>query len=166
MRPYAERLDWVHPPLGAEPISLWESLHDGCLRTVQHDSAARTTRFDLDIPHLRIAPSLIVEGVAATRILGSYDEGGGFYGSESWTEFEARFRDPDAHFDIMEASLLQEPDEVALRIGLLLDGSWWFENGVHGKSLHVAGDVASLDELRAQGAAYWSALVAHPEGKP
>jgi hypothetical protein len=46
------KLDWVHLPPGREPISLWDSLHDGELASLRSDLFRRSLTMECRVWHL------------------------------------------------------------------------------------------------------------------
>jgi len=159
MENYERRLDWVHPPSDAEVTSLSETLHDGYLYEAHHDRSKRTVVFEVFVPHLRLKTTITASGVYGAhvfRTVGSADEG--FYGSESWEEFEVSLHKPDVRFDTLEASLLRRSPAIAIQIGGLLNGEHYYELSVAGSRLTVEGGVATLEDFIQRGRDYWEAF--------
>jgi len=53
MIPNHTAIDWINLPLPSTSQSLWQSLHDGKLLSIQSDLMARTVVLEVDVPHIR-----------------------------------------------------------------------------------------------------------------
>lgn len=70
------KIDWIHLPSTAVPVSLWATLHDGKVLTVHSDLLERTVVLEIDVKHVRdfhqlgdeIRFQITLQGVESGRV--------------------------------------------------------------------------------------------------
>ncbi len=155
MRPYEERLDWVYPPPGISPVSLGATLHDGYLIGASFDSAVRSARLRVRIPHLELFTTLIFTGVEALRVARSEGTPGSYYHTSiDWATFLEAL--PAGRFETLRSAILLEEGELSFWLGGLESNSW-YELTIHAERLELEGGT-SLAEFIGLGEAYWAAF--------
>lgn len=181
-------VDWVHLPEGVQELSLWSTLHDGDLIAIESNLLARTLTLRFDVGYLRdfhkfpeyIRFVITVSGVASVRSFRGVPWPGGCsipdgtpYGQQqsivaeyqskwreeslSWPDFE-RFTNDG--LEVSSASLVIEPDGVALRLGLLVRGDFYVEAFFRGKEITftIGERLFTPKEFVELGEAYWEAF--------
>ena len=179
--------DWINLPEGAPTLSLWDTLHDGDLLTVESDLLARTVtlRFDVgyvrDFHHLPEQTRFVLkcEGVQSVRALGGEPWPGGcsipqgisrseqesliaeyhrkWRESQSWADFERLTADG---LEVSNALMSRGFGTFALQFGLLVAGDSYVEAYIRGESIefYVGEKQLAVEEFVALGEAYWDAF--------
>ena len=183
------QLDWIHLPEGVGPVSLWESLHDGELRAMSSNLLDRTLRMEFDVGYLidfhglaeELTFIMFLQGVRSVRVVRWAAWPGGcsippgataleqeklvadYHAkwreeSESWNTFVASIAGGD--FEVSDATLVADDRELALKLGLMQDSSY-FQVFVRAEKLAVSlsdGQPLSLAEFHRLGNEYWEAF--------
>lgn len=190
----ARILDWVNLPEGVTQLSLWSTLHDGDLTTVESDLLERTLTLRFDVGYVRDFHNLskesrivvIVSGVQSVRSSRSVPWPGGCstpaglpyeqqeaivaeYHS-NWREESLSWADFErltgSGLEVSSAELGQRSDGVALRLGLLVGGDNYVEAFVRGREITFSVGERKLtpQEFVELGEAYWEARAKRRQG--
>ena len=130
--------DWVNAPAGAQTIILWDSVHDGELRTIKSDLLARTVAVEFAVPYLfsfhglpdNLAFTFLLHSVESVRAFrhslwpgGCEIPDGSSYEEQQRLEAEYRrkWREESESWDKFERAVAED-DEAELTDGDLLHG--------------------------------------------
>ena len=173
-------------PEDARTVSLWDTLHDGELTSIQSDLLARTVTLQFDVPFVREFNQLpeeagfwlILQGVQSVRAACTKGWPGGFsvprgasreQESKLIAEYQTKCREESqswAEFellatkaDTLDATLVIGDGAVALRLGLMAN-SRYYEAHIRAKAINfAAGDrQLTLEAFVRLGDAYWEAF--------
>jgi hypothetical protein len=159
-------IDWVNLPNAVAPTSLWDSVHDGELRSIKSDVLQRSLDLAIDVPHLHPNEELAkasftfsFEGVQSVRVLRLTVWPGKFefpsrkdrehydqrvqefrrlwrQETESWTAFEAAVN-ADPEAEIKDGDIVEQQGSVAVRLGVQMVSGEWYESFVRAERLTI-----------------------------
>jgi hypothetical protein len=180
-------VDWVNLPKDATELSLWCTLHDGDLTSIDSDLLARTLTLRFDVGYVRDFHNLSEEtvftvnvgGVASVRSCGSVPwPGGCSIPAETpiaqqeaiVAEYQNKWREESlswAEFEqltkigleVSSATLAQRADGIALHFGFLVNDGSYVEAYIRGETVGflIGERQFTAPEFVEMGEAYWEA---------
>lgn len=187
-------VDWVNFPDGITTLSLWDTLHDGVLISIESDLFARTVtlRFVVgyvsDFHHLSEQTRfvIVINGVRSVRSLKSVPWPGGCSIPQGMpsaqqdaliTEYHRKWRQESQSWSDFETSvsdglevsnaiLGRSTDVVALQLGLLMANGSYIEAYIRGENItfHIGERPVTPEEFVRFGEAYWEAFAGKRKG--
>lgn len=160
--------DWANLPPNIEPTSLWESVHDGGLQSIQSDAMGRTLTLRFDVPYIRsfhgLADDVVfafhLEGVQSVRAMRSTVWPGDFPlpSAFDWEQYQKKMSDyrklwrqeseswatfeslanSDEDAELTEGDVVSADGIVTLRLGVQMGSGEWYEVFVRAEKLNLS----------------------------
>jgi hypothetical protein len=189
-----EIVDWVNFPDGTPTLSLWDTLHDGDLLSIESDLLARIVTLRFDVEYLRDfhhQPEqtrfvIVVDGVRSVRSLRSVPWPGGCSIPQGMpnaqqetliAEYHGKWREESQSWSTFEglasdglevsnATLGRGSDVIALQLGLLVANDSYVEAYIRGEGIrfYIGEKQVTPEEFVAFGEAYWDAFAKKADG--
>ncbi len=189
-------MDWVNLPEGIDELSLWSTLHDGDLLTVESDLLASTVKLKFAVEYVRTFHQLpegtqfdlIITGVESVRLVGTVKWPGEFCipkglsrdeESKLVADYQSKWRDESLPWrdfeamttqgvEVLNASLARGDNTLALQIGVISERDSYFEAFIRGRAINFSvGDrPVTAEEFVALGEAYWTAFANRKQTRP
>jgi hypothetical protein len=180
--------DWVNLPEDVRTVSLWDTLHDGDLMSLQSDRFARTVTLQFDVAYVREFNHLpedarfvlVLTGVQSVRATGSEPWPGGFSTPAGASrdeeakligDYQAKWREESQSWteferlvardnEVGDATLALTDNAVALKLGLLGGRDQYYEAIIRADRItfSVGSRQLTLEEFVTLGEKYWEAF--------